>query len=229
MINGQHRLSAIVRSGITCLCLVATGMKRSAVLGLDGDTKARSFGQQITIGKGVTSGEAVAAVARALLRISKDVAFTPPWAELQATIESELLHVQWSIAATRTAAARPLANGPVRGALAWVHRFYPTQVEDFLAQALGVANCPGKSPAATFARAISASYITRATSSYDARLYVTLCALKLHLEGASNVGLIRISNVGVVWARSLKARSSPRESGMSQEAAVQAALQPRSR
>lgn len=69
LINGQHRLHAIVASGATIRCLVVYGLEPSAQMTID-IGRTRAAGQQLSL-LGIGSGTDMAALATALIRLDK--------------------------------------------------------------------------------------------------------------------------------------------------------------
>lgn len=152
LIDGQHRLWAVVKAGIPVTMTVTTGVPVSTDGGFSMPTmdivdrgKNRSIGQQLNISHGVVGASQVAAVVRNIAYVytnDKDI-------KLSITQTLEMLNMYQSdiesLFALTTHGKQRI--GPIFGPIAVYHKSEPAKAKEFAAQLITKENLPKGSPA----------------------------------------------------------------------------------
>lgn len=126
LIDGQHRLLAIVKSGRTIRNLVAFGLERAAQNVIDGGRKRSWSDQQRILGN--TNAPTISARAKQLLIIQRNLPRTPSlsFAEQDELVRSFQFEIEWSMVAFPSCGGLGLA--PI--ASAWAYARGATKVVD---------------------------------------------------------------------------------------------------
>lgn len=125
--DGQHRLSAIVASGMTVRMQVTRGMTPQQRLCM-GQPIPRNTGDTFSIVYGIDHGKERVAIARIIVLITEGAANSKTNGEMWGILSAYEPELTWAIGAT---IGNELRFAPIAGALAFAHRLNPEMVSDF--------------------------------------------------------------------------------------------------
>lgn len=194
LFDGQHRCGGIITANTTIVSPVWFGVQ--SYEGID-TGRARSI-SNIRKMRGVQADARYVAIVRSLWRLD-----TGDWTAIlseQEFVELEEMYAQeieWLL--TNPLPTRYTAG--VYAAMAYVHLFAPAQVEEFFTAVVSQAGLEPGSAALSFVKQMTARGLnTAGTENMKRLVYVTLGALRKHIEGGS-VSFTRPSEEHLDWAR----------------------------
>lgn len=127
-VNGNHRLHAVVKSGVTCFFNVLLGVPADTVMVMDAGSK-RSIGQQLIMG-GVDAEGLTTPISMVLRFESKSVADSPVTTpQVLAGLESYKKEI--ALVSGLREHHRGAFNGPPWGAILYVAKTHPEEAYDF--------------------------------------------------------------------------------------------------
>ena len=131
--DGQHRLHAIVRSGVTVSMFVATGLpvKQGELYTFDAIDrgKVRGIGQQLQVRHGIRDANRIAAAARIIAQICTRTSSKMTVGNTLAIIDRFGSSLQF---VNRSMKLNAMHKGSVLGSLAFCHRVMPKELNDFM-------------------------------------------------------------------------------------------------
>jgi hypothetical protein len=184
LLNGQHRLLAVVASGVTIRAYVAYAVPVADALPMDSGT-LRSEGAKRNMFFGAENGKNEVAIARAIAGLAiGDSRFVFSTSELNEIIEENREEIAWAAKVLCGGKKRKGLTATVIGCLAYAYPVDSAKVKAF-AEALSTgANVSMYSPALALRNQLLAEHIGRASGGERAELAArVLTAVYHHLKG----------------------------------------------
>ena len=207
LIDGQHRLAAVIEYGLPVRMMVCTDCQRieTTVGGVDVDVmdvsdagQARTMGQRLRLAHGVQNANNVAAIVMVLRAIAR------PGSYGTAISVSQVLKVReiYGESMERVLAVRWQPGDKKAGILAAFtayHAAYPDNALDFMRAATEMANLDAKSPILAWRKWVMSSTQKGIGTRFDrlAGCYVTALACEKHRRG-EEVSLLRATPDAIV-------------------------------
>lgn len=146
--NGQHRLHAIIKSGVTVEMVVVRGLSKEAMSGIDVGAK-RTVGDYLNLHHGIVNSTLVAAAARQII----SMLFAYQNYGVSADIILKVLNnfgpqIEKTVAAV--SGFQPARKAWVVAAIAFAMKSHPTEVQAFLHTLATGENASRGNPAFTF-------------------------------------------------------------------------------
>lgn len=145
LIDGHHRLQAVMKSGVAVELVVVRGLDPLAKGVIDTDHRARRAGDVLTMAHGVADGDGVAAIIRLISAMADGASKTLSVPEIAAVYDRAHEHIDWAL--TLQADYRQLTNTIMRAALAIAHARDASKTEHFAAEVMtgsGEAGSPSR-------------------------------------------------------------------------------------
>lgn len=208
LIDGQHRLAAVVQSGVSVQMLVTTGLPRSHQDGVSLDTidvidcgGLRTVGQQLSLAHGIQDANHVAAAIKMVAMIClPGKLYKLTTAQTLKILDEYSQHVE---AVLNTKYSRALGRAGVYGTLVFCRPARTEAVDDFISKYCTLEQIPQNSPISALRRKMLG--VTGATSNTQALDVArdTATAVMKHCEG-QKMSLVRTCEDGLRYFRGLQ-------------------------
>ena len=143
--DGQHRLWAIITSGLDVTLMVTTGLEEGARADIDGQ-RPRSVADNFTILSGMANAKKLVECANVIqMLVTGDHGFRGSYDQSRDIIERHRPGLEWAVALPAGKAG--VGAAPIRGALAFAHRTDPAEVAAFADQVIRGVDLGEKDPA----------------------------------------------------------------------------------
>lgn len=188
LIDGIHRLSAVVDSGVSIQCMVTTGIPGGCngggakVIDVIDAGRPRGVGQQLQLRHGVYNGNMYAAITRTLMHLcaQTEKMHVGKFSVANSLVVADIYEKEITHCFEHRSPDKIVRNAPVMAAAAFAMKAFPTQIEDFYARLTLGENLRREDPAHTCRRWLQ-TYPGRGTNLIQPRAVLT-AAMK-HVNG----------------------------------------------
>ena len=132
LLNGQHRLSAIVQSGVAVLMVVARGLPPKAMDAIDLGLK-RTLGDILRLNDGFDHSREIAAIGSLLITLERKTTYHLKTVDdVRAQYESHRPAIDWVLSQRRPSIRTFVTTSPVLTAVALYYELFPADTMAFL-------------------------------------------------------------------------------------------------
>jgi hypothetical protein len=197
LLNGQHRMRAVVQSGKNVQVLVLYNCPDAVMVDVDQEALKRSF-RHILAMRGVNNAALTSAVCSVLYMIENGGHILPSHTELDNLYVKFGTSVDFCILRFSGCRRYP---APVIGAFAYTYSKFPTLITELATQLVSTIGRTAGGSAVALDKAVDGTY-NYSGSERSALMRKTLRAIQLHVEG-KKVGKLQDSMEGLNWAKRL--------------------------
>lgn len=199
LVDGQHRLHAIIKSGRTITMQVSRGLTSDDILVIDAG-KTRTANDRLAVsGVTMTNGKMSAAIVATLLLAESGACPKLTPGELKAIYENNTECIEFAINAFGQSGSG--WNAVIRGAFAYCYAFAPRQVSELARMVFNKEGLQAGTPAHTFVVAMANGKLTKtgATGRADS-MSRALSLIRAHIEDRG-VARAKASASVFTWAQ----------------------------
>lgn len=195
--DGQHRLWAVVMSGVTIRTLVVRGMDPDARPTIDVG-KQRRVHDQLRMFGGVERAREITAWANATARIVYGVSASLSYDDVERWLAANAEGVAWGLNAVPRTGRRAFGAAPIMAALVFAHRRHPAAVDAFAAAVFGGEGLAAGQPAHTLRELLIHAGRGAASDKVESRAVSlkVLRAAQLHAQGKA-VAKLQVGEEGL--------------------------------
>jgi hypothetical protein len=181
LIDGQHRLHAIVKSGRTVTMIIIEGLEPAAKTTID-DNVPRSHADRLIWFDGQTRGRNVAAIVAVIRMAVYNSDAKVGYHRIKEVVDAYRSGIEWATKAV-PGARHYLAVSPIFAAIAYAYDVNPEKVADFVDQVATGVDLKPKSATLEFFKWASSTKFGSKGAHRIAVFYKTLRAIQSHIEG----------------------------------------------
>jgi hypothetical protein len=211
LIDGQHRLAAIVKSGVSCVMWVARdaieGTERVIDMGCP-----RRIGQQLRYLYGWEKGKERAAICKLYMSLEEARRVRPNHFDINSVMLSDQGAFDWAIGIPkRPSMSRVFTKSAIIAPLAWLHRVHANDAKEFFAGVMTGVNLEFGAPAL----ALRARIVAETSSGSAAPGLLELCTLAAFRAFVERRTLQKLYPAGGAYAEFRKDLGLPAADGKS--------------